>query len=218
MLPFDLCGERLQALASGALYWPAQRMLLVADAHLGKAQSFRRLGVPVPQASTQGSLAQISTDLHATGARHIVFLGDLLHSARSQGAQTQADMRAWREQHSTLQCTLIRGNHDDRAGDPPAELNFDVVDEPLVIGPFALCHHPETRSQGYVLAGHWHPCITLAGKAKTRLRLPCFWLGDERTRRVGVMPAYGEFTGMHPINQQPGDRVIVIAGDAVRAL
>jgi uncharacterized protein len=218
MHPFELCGQRMHALPSGALHWLAQDMLLVADAHLGKAQSFQRLGVPVPQASTQDGLAQISADVQSTGAGRIVFLGDLLHSARSQGAQTLADMRAWRNQHRDVQCTLVRGNHDDRAGDPAFELNFEVVDEPLVIGPFALCHYPEPRSQGYVLAGHWHPCVNLVGKAKTRLRLPCFWLGDEQFRRVGILPAYGEFTGMHPIDQQPGDRVMVLAGDVVRAL
>ena len=51
-----------------------------------------------------------------------------------------------------------------------------------------------------MLAGHWHPCASLGGRAHDRLRLPCFWLGAERT--VGVLPAFGGFTGMHPIERR----------------
>ena len=67
--------------------------------------------------------------------------------------------------------------------------------------------------QAYVLAGHWHPCIRV-GRGFDRLRLPCFWFGAQ----VGVLPAFGSFTGMHPIAHQPGDQVFAIAGDAVRAV
>ena len=42
--------------------------------------------------------------------------------------------------------TLIRGNHDKRAGDPPASLNIRVVPEPLLLGPFALQHEPDPSS------------------------------------------------------------------------
>jgi hypothetical protein len=46
------------------------------------------------------------------------------------------------------------------------------------------------------------------------LRLPCFHFGAE----VGVLPAFGAFTGMHVMPRAPDDRVFVVAGDAVRAL
>jgi hypothetical protein len=35
---------------------------------------------------------------------------------------------------------------------------------------------------------------------------------------VGVLPAFGGFTGMHPVRPQPGERVFVIADDVVRPL
>nr|MBA2673298.1 DEAD/DEAH box helicase [Ramlibacter sp.] len=118
--------------------------------------------------------------------------------------------------------TLVRGNHDDRAGDPPAGLGFEVVDEPLVHGGFALCHHPRPVAGSYVLAGHWHPCISVAGRAFERLRLPCFWMGDDSgalpLQAVGVLPAYGAFTGMHRIEPRAGDRIFPVAGEVVRAL
>jgi metallophosphoesterase superfamily enzyme len=120
----------------------------------------------------------------------------------------------WRHAHPDLALTLVRGNHDHRAGDPPSELGMTVVNEPLHLGPLALCHHPAATPGAYVLAGHWHPCVSLQGHARDRLRLPCFWLGAE----VGIMPAFGSFTGMHPIAPRRGDRVYVVAGDVVRPL
>ena len=151
-----------------------------------------------------------------------MFLGDFLHSARSHAAGTLDAIARWRGGHAGLALTLVRGNHDDRAGDPPASLRIEVVDEPLPLGPFALCHHPKPVPGAYVLAGHWHPCISVKGRAFERLRLPCFWFGDDSGQSpgsaVGVLPAFGAFTGMHRIEPRAGDRIFPVAGNSVRAL
>jgi DNA ligase-associated metallophosphoesterase len=207
---------------SGAALLCAERTLLVADAHFGKAVSFRALGVPVPRGTTTETLDGLSGVLAQTQARRIVFLGDFLHSRRSHAAATLAALSRWRALHHDIDLTLVRGNHDDRAGDPPANLDLTVVDEPLLLGPFALSHHPRPVAGAYVLAGHWHPCISVSGRAFERLRLPCFWLGDDSGalpgHAVGVLPAFGSFTGMHRIEPRPGDRIFPIAGDVVRAI
>ena len=222
MLRIRLAGEDAVLHPAGTVFLPAHHTLLVADAHFGKAVSFRLLGVPVPRGTTSETIHKLDTAIADTGAQHVVFLGDFLHSRRSHAAGTLAVLHAWRERHPALALTLVRGNHDDRAGDPPASLGFTVVDEPLPLGPFALCHHPRPVAGAYVLAGHWHPCVSVAGRAFERLRLPCFWLGDDSGREplhaVGVLPAFGSFTGMHRIEQRPGDRIFPIAGDVVRAL
>jgi uncharacterized protein len=197
---------------SGALYLPRQETLLVADAHFGKAVSFRKLGVPVPEGTTAGTLQSLDSVLADTGARAIVFLGDFLHSTRSHARETLAALRHWRERHRSVALTLVRGNHDARAGDPPRDLDVLVLEEPLPAGPFALCHHPEPRTGAYVLAGHWHPCVHVRGRAFEHLRLPCFWFRGQ----VGVLPAFGSFTGMHPIERTAEDRVYAVANDRVR--
>ncbi len=213
-----LYGECLHLLASGAAYVPSCGMLLLADVHFGKASSFRQLGVPVPSGTTQETLDAISQDMASTQAQHLIFLGDFLHSHHAHAAATQDKLLAWRHQHTGVRITLVRGNHDDRARDPALALGIEVVDEPLAAGALALCHHPQTVRHRYVLAGHLHPCIIVHGKARERLRLPCFWMGCETTQPIGVLPAYGSFTGMHPIKRRTADKVYAIAGDALRAL
>ncbi len=215
-LKISIKNEPLHLLPSGAIYLAAHQALLIADAHFGKASSFRQLGVPVPSGTTQETLDDITRDLAVTKATQLIFLGDFLHSKHAHAAATQDVLSSWRAQHKDLRMTLVRGNHDDRAGDPPASLSIEVVDEPLILGAFALCHHPQTIDARYVLAGHWHPCITLQGKGRDRLRLPCFWLGNESAHPVGILPAYGSFTGMHPIERRDSDAIYAIAGDVVR--
>lgn len=210
----DAGGIELHLLAGKAAWWPEGRTLLVADAHLGKAVSFRRLGVPVPEATTGGTLDALDALLARHDAQRIVFLGDLLHSRHAHARETLAAVAAWRAMRPGLELVLVRGNHDDRAGDPPASLRFTVVDEPLMDGGLALCHHPEAVAGAYVLAGHLHPCVSVHGRARERLRLPCFHFGAQ----VGVLPAFGSFTGMHPARVAPGDRVFAVADDAVREL
>ncbi|HWK84323.1 MAG TPA: ligase-associated DNA damage response endonuclease PdeM [Caldimonas sp.] len=207
-------GQPLTLLAEKAAYLAASRTVLVADAHIGKAVSFRALGVPVPRGTTSETLAALSALVERTGARRVVVLGDFLHSARAHAPATLGALGRWRRAQQQLEVVVVRGNHDDRAGDPPASLDIDVVDEPFMLGGLALSHHPRPVAGAYVLAGHLHPCVHLGGRAGDHLRLPCFWFGDE----VGVLPAFGAFTGMHPIRPQGSDRVYAIAEQSVAAM
>lgn len=211
MLRVDIAGVWLTLLPQRAAFVVDSATLLVADVHVGKAASFRGLGVPVPPGTTAQTLDRLSRALQLTAARRLVVLGDFLHSARSRGVDTLAALARWREAHAGLSITLLRGNHDQRAGDPPASLGIEVCDGPLVCGPWLLAHEPQPQQGAYVLAGHVHPGVVMGGRGFDRVRLPCFHFGA----RVGVLPAFGAFTGTHVLPREPGDRVFAIADDAV---
>ncbi|QVN08493.1 ligase-associated DNA damage response endonuclease PdeM [Pseudomonas rhodesiae] len=207
----QLEGETLWLLAEKAIYWPARNCLLIADAHFGKASAYRSLGQPVPQGTTTDNLARLDRLLQAFDCAQVIFLGDFLHGPGSHASGTLSALRAWRAQHRELPMTLIRGNHDKRAGDPPADLGIEVVAEPLLMGPFALQHEPDAHPSHHVLAGHVHPVYRLRGKGRQSLRLPCFQLGP----RVSLLPAFGAFTGGYGVEPDANHRILVIGDQEV---
>ena len=207
-------GETLALLPGRAISWPAGGVLFVADLHLGKAATFRALGQPVPGGTTAQNLARLDALLALHEARHLVLLGDFLHAAQARTPALLAALQAWRERHAGLACTLVRGNHDSRAGDPPPGLGIDIVEEPWLLGPFACCHHPQTHASRFVLARHVHPVCTLPGSGRDSVRLPCF----VQEGAQAILPAFGEFTGGWHVERAPGRRFYAVGGDAVWAL
>jgi uncharacterized protein len=203
----------LHLLPEKAVWLPAARTLLVADPHFGKAAVFRARGIPVPRGSTGGSLQTLSVLIERLGAQQLVFLGDFMHARESHSTGTLEALAQFRAAHARCAMTLVRGNHDSHAGDPPASLDIAIVDEPFLVDGLALKHHPEPEADHYVLAGHLHPCVRLAA-AGDAARLPCFWMGEH----VGVLPAFGEFTGMHPVRAAAGERLYAVTEERVFAL
>ena len=202
-----LGGERVVLHPERALHWPAGNALFVADVHLGKAATFRAGGVPLPRGSTQADLARLASLVAHTRATRLVVLGDFLHARAGRVAALDASFKAWRATHAGVQVVLVRGNHDDRAGDPPPEWGIDVVAEPHLLAPFIACHVPTTPPTGYALCGHVHPCVFLRGTADAQ-RLPCFVLGPRRA----ILPAFGSFTGLVTMTPGAGERLVAVAG------
>ena len=212
MTTVTIAGEKLELCAERAIYW--RRTLLVADPHFGKAASFRALGVHVPSGTTSSSLNRLDQLIaRLPGIERIVFLGDFLHAKESRNDETFDAIATWRASHTDIAMQIVRGNHDKRAGDPPASVGMQCVDGPLSEGPFALTHHPIVVPGHYVLAGHVHPCAVLIGRARQRERLPCFWFSA--SRQVGVLPAFGEFTGCAEVDPNDGDSIFLVADGSV---
>ena len=210
-LPITYAGQSVWLLPEHALWWPTERVLFIADLHIGKAATYRALGQPVPSGTTLENLRRLSLLIDHYQPRRLVFLGDFLHARQARTSAVLATLTDWRSACPQLDCTLVRGNHDSRAGDPPACLGISVVDEPYIIGPFAACHHPQQHATHAVLAGHTHPVVQLQGPARDRLRLPCFVFED----RSAILPAFGEFTGGHPVVVAPTQRAYAVGAGAV---
>ncbi|SAL69102.1 hypothetical protein AWB70_06866 [Caballeronia cordobensis] len=213
-LKIDVNGHTLLLSADRAAFDPQEKTLFIADAHFGKDAVFRARGIPVPVGTTSESLKRLDALVASHRPEQIAFLGDLLHARESHADETLDALAAWRAKHRELRLLLVEGNHDKHAGALPALFGVDVVKEPHGLGPWALCHHPQTVDGAYALAGHEHPVYRLATRTDSA-RLPCFRFG----RRAGVLPAFGAFTGGFEVNADArGEAVYVIAGERVFAL
>ncbi len=208
---FEIAGEQLVLMPEAAVYWPRLSALIIADPHFGKAAAFRAHGVPVPEATTRDNLVRLDAALTRSAARRLVVLGDFLHARRGRSPDLLAAVSAWRASHADLPVLLVRGNHDDRAGDPPDDWGVECRDEPVACPPFIWRHEPAASGEGYVLAGHVHPAVRLAGAGGLSAALPCFYFGKD----YGLLPAFGDFTGTGIVRPRRGDAVFVLAGGMV---
>lgn len=214
----EVRGEKLVLLPERAVYWPRRAVLLVADAHLGKASGAPRAGATPTRSAirsaTGESLARLDRALARHPAQRIIFLGDFLHARTGREPNAFEALKAWRARRPELQLQLVRGSHDARTDDPPASLAVEIVHEPYPLDPFALCHEPAEAVRRYAIGGHLHPVFALRGRANERLRLPCFWFSEG----FAVLPAFGAFSGGYQIQRRPGDRVYLTADDEVLAM
>ena len=82
MSPFEFqcAGERLEALPSGALHWPARRLLAVADLHLEKGSSYAVNALKLlPRHDTRQTLTALAALIEALRPDTVVCLGDSFH-------------------------------------------------------------------------------------------------------------------------------------------
>ncbi|NUU01282.1 ligase-associated DNA damage response endonuclease PdeM [Herbaspirillum robiniae] len=213
LIEFDAAGARLAMLPERALLWRDQALLAVADVHFGKAAAFRAGGIPVPHGTTRANLDLLDALVARHEVRHIVFLGDFLHARAARAEATLGALAEWRSRRSALRLTLVRGNHDRHAGDPPAGMGVEAVDEPWRLGPLAFCHHPQTVADAFAIVGHLHPVYRLRAGGDS-LRLPCFVVDGS----WAMLPAFGAFTGGYQIEPQPGQRIFLAAENSILQL
>ena len=79
-LTVALGGGTWELLPQRAAFWIERRWLVIADAHFGKAATFRARGVPVPQGTTADNLDRLDRLIDDLRPTTVVFLGDLFHA------------------------------------------------------------------------------------------------------------------------------------------
>ncbi|WP_425615758.1 ligase-associated DNA damage response endonuclease PdeM [Anatilimnocola sp. NA78] len=205
----DWCGEQLVLLPQRAVWWPARQSLFIADPHFGKAATFRAANIPLPEGS-DADLQRLDQLIEQTRPNSLIVLGDLLHARAGRCATLFERIRQWRQRHRSLHMQLVIGNHDVRAGLPPADWEIECVAEPAAGGSFQWCHYPPFAVTQPALAGHLHPKFKQY-RAGDLVVAPCFLL---RANSL-VLPAFSSFVDSLAIDHQPGDVFFVIADDSI---
>lgn len=203
MLEIELEKEKLVLLGEKAIYWSKHELLLIADLHLGKVNHFRRSGIPVPSQSNDQNIARLINLLQSHSIKRVLFMGDLFHSHYNPSWENFGTfIRSFPE----IVFDLVIGNHDIMSEHQYEKYGINIFKNPLGIGPFVISHEPLADFNGYNLAGHIHPGVLLRGKGKQGIRLPCFYFSMNQ----GLLPAFGEFTGLHKLSVKKEDRVFPI--------
>ena len=192
-----------------SLYWPKQKMLLVADTHFAKDAVFRDHGIPIRQGACGRTLRRLEKEIVDTSSKRVVILGDFIHGRLPPAHAFYLQFNTWRAGLPQVEFTILLGNHD-RHLETDALEHIEFRDE-LIIDDFVLTHEPEVDDRGYVLGGHIHPVANLSDGVD-RMRLPVFWL----QQKVGVLPSFGEFTGGYAVTPKPADRLYACGDSVIR--
>lgn len=178
-------GAALAADCSGALYWPAERALLVADLHLEKGSSYAAAGTLLPPYDTRETLARLASVIERYDPERVVALGDSFHDPGATERIAADDLASLQALQQGRDWIWIAGNHDPAISDRAGGRTTDA----LKIAGLTLRHEPAAGAT-HEIAGHLHPAAKLSMYGTT-VRRPCFVGNDRRL----VMPAFGAFTG-----------------------
>ncbi|HVL30145.1 MAG TPA: metallophosphoesterase, partial [Sphingomicrobium sp.] len=112
MVPLSFGGHDFLASPSGALFWPAEQALLVADLHLEKASWFARLGQFLPPYDSQATLSALAEDVSACGPARLYCLGDSFHDRFGCDRLPSPARELLLALTARLDWVWIIGNHD----------------------------------------------------------------------------------------------------------
>jgi DNA ligase-associated metallophosphoesterase len=186
MVPLSFAGHDFFASPEGALHWPAEAALLVADLHLEKASWFARLGQFLPPYDSQATLQALEGEIERTGARRLYCLGDSFHDRFGCDRLPSAARDLLNSLTSRIDWIWIVGNHDvgfiDHCG--------GRIEEECEVGGVILRHEAEEADSRPEISGHFHPKLRLSLRGRSVSRR-CYVASASKL----ILPAYGAFTG-----------------------
>lgn len=186
MVPLSFANHQFFASSEGALHWPAQKALLVADLHLEKASWFATGGQLLPPYDSLATLQALSHEIDRTEACRLYCLGDSFHD-RFGCDRLAGDARALlTDLTSRIEWIWIVGNHDAGFADHCG----GRIEEECDIAGIILRHEALEHDERPEMSGHYHPKFRLSLRGRSVSRR-CFVASPTKL----ILPAYGAFTG-----------------------
>jgi DNA ligase-associated metallophosphoesterase len=181
-----VAGVALVADCAGALYWPEESLLVVADLHLEKGSSFATRGVLLPPYDTAATLARLGALIARYAPKFVIALGDSFHDNGGPQRVSDDDCAMLGALQRGREWIWIAGNHDP---EPVHDLG-GISAAMFASGPLVFRHAPEREEADGEIAGHLHPVARVNGRGRTVSRR-CFATDGKRM----VMPAFGAYAG-----------------------
>ena len=186
-----------------AIYWPAERTLLVSDHHLEKGSYYAQRGQMLPPYDSRATLERIADAVKATGARRVITLGDNFHDDAGTHRLDDYASGMLEALTRTLDWVWITGNHDENMH---RSFGAEMVNE-LELSGIVLRHEAKRGETKPELSGHYHPKMRVKVRERHIAR-PCAVVS--RNKDTGdrmILPAFGAYTG----GMDAGDPVILEA-------
>jgi len=171
---------------SGALAWPDESLLVVADLHLEKGSSFARKGSVIPPYDSRATIERLTEVLKRWTPNRVISLGDSFHDPDGGGRLAVTDRAQIKELTARHDWIWISGNHDPF---PPLDLGGTSA-EAVTISGRVFRHLPSEPSEWIEITGHLHPKASVTARGR-RVSRPCF-VSDHR--RV-LLPSFGAYPG-----------------------
>ena len=214
MVPLSFAGHNFLADPQGAMFWPAEKALLVADLHLEKASWFARIGQFLPPYDSQQTLAALTDLVDRTAPERLYCLGDSFHDRFGCDRLPEAARAMLLALTARLDWVWILGNHDPGFAD---HCGGRLVEEAHVRG-LTLRHEADPRVSTPEISGHYHPKLRLQLRGKNVSRR-CYVASEAKL----ILPAFGSLTGgldaHHPeIRSKVGTKAAALVPVADRLL
>ena len=184
--PLHFAGERLLLDPAGAIFWPAQGLLAVADLHLEKGSSAASRGALLPPWDTRATLDRLAALLRRWQPAQVVALGDSFHDDGGSLRLAPGDLARLGAMAAAHRFVWIGGNHDPA---PPRGIAGETAAE-LRLGRLVFRHAARPGPAGGELCGHHHPKARVAARGGGISR-PCFIADGRRL----MLPAFGAYAG-----------------------
>jgi uncharacterized protein len=182
----EIAGAALLADPAGALYWPDERLLVVADLHLEKGSAFAVRGVLLPPYDTVTTLARLAKLIERYRPSLVIALGDSFHDGGGPARMSNVSRAALQALQRGRDWLWIAGNHDP---DLPSDIGGRLAGA-VSIGALIFRHEPSAKPCNGEIAGHLHPLARVARRGRGISRR-CFAGDGQRL----VMPAFGAYAG-----------------------
>ncbi len=180
---------------------------VIADLHLGYAETRNRHGEAMPSADIDEVLQPLSALAAKYPVRRLIVAGDLFESVWNSDI---LDRFVDGVQSLNLELlAIVPGNHD--RGLDSVDVGIAIHRDGYKLDGWTIVHGDGKLPLGPVVLGHFHPCLRLAGVAA-----PCFLVRENRV----ILPAFSEdAAGGNVLGQRVwrDHECHVIAGDRVLA-
>ena len=184
--------------ARRALYFQNEKILAIADLHLGYAWSHRAQGQLMP-IGKDDALARFEQLLNDYQPKQVILLGDIVHRALPVPALLDELSALFNLAENKTELILLAGNHDRQLQKILKNLNrAEALQTEFTAGQNVFLHgdRPATQPAARYIIGHEHPAISLGDGVATSRKFPCFLISEQ----VITLPSFSSWSAHTPLN------------------